>query len=74
MERAISTSERHMNIVVNAFDEETVAANIWEVIDLVTGSGLSDFDVGIAVADGVKWGYLTYGLNGIIKNMVTDQR
>ena len=73
MERAVSTSERYMNIVVNAFDEETVAANIWEVIDLVTGEGLSDLDVGIAVADGVKWGHLTYGLNGIVKSIVTDQ-
>lgn len=54
-----------MDVVLRAFGEETVAANVWEVIDLLPDSGLSDIDIGIAVADLVKWGYLTYGLNGI---------
>ena len=67
----MSTSERHMRKVVDAFDEGTVAADIWEVIDLLEGAGMSDLDIGIAVADGVKWGYLTYGLNGILLNTET---
>ena len=65
MERTVIPPKHNMDVVLEAFGENTVAANVWEVIDLLPDSGLSDIDIGIAVADLVKWGHLTYGLNGI---------